>query len=103
MTPATPPWDSRPRADEDAPDPHGRSFLFLQGPQSRFFRSLGLAIRDYGARVLKVNFCGGDVFHWPRPCTRLYRGGRRTRPPLAAEVMDSRAGDGHLRMGSSGP
>lgn len=103
MTPATPPWDSRPRADEDAPDPHGRSFLFLQGPQSRFFRSLGLAIRDCGARVLKVNFCGGDVFHWPRPCTRLYRGGREDWPRWVAEVMDRRAVTDILLMGDKRP
>lgn len=58
-----------------------RCFLFLQGPQSRFFRWLGLALTDLGHKVIKINFCGGDVLHWPRPYARVYQG-RRTKWPL---------------------
>ena len=37
-----------------------RSFLFLQGMATPFFKSLGQAIRDRGHTVYRVRFCGGD-------------------------------------------
>lgn len=90
--------------DETAPtDPGDRSFLFLQGPQSRFFRRLGLAVHAAGARVLKVNICGGDVFHWPRPFTRLYQGSRGDWPRWIAEVMDRHKVTDLLLMGDKRP
>ncbi|SOB60061.1 conserved protein of unknown function [Pseudodesulfovibrio profundus] len=49
-----------------------RSFLLLQGPQSRFFKWLGEALVAAGHRVAKVNFCGGDVFSWPWSHTRIF-------------------------------
>ncbi len=49
---------------EAAPNLSGRSFLLLQGPQSPFFRVLAARLEAAGARVKKVNFCGGDVFLW---------------------------------------
>lgn len=42
----------------------GRYFLLLQGPQSVFFRKLSDALKAQGARVEKVNFCGGDLLLW---------------------------------------
>ena len=42
-----------------------RSFLFLQGPQSPFFHTLGRAVEKAGCLVRKVNVCGGDDFLWP--------------------------------------
>ena len=42
----------------------GRYFLLLQGPQSHFFRHLSKALVKEGARVDKVNFCGGDLMLW---------------------------------------
>lgn len=42
----------------------GRFFLLLQGPQSAFFRKLSDALKKAGARVEKVNFCGGDLVLW---------------------------------------
>ncbi|QLA12774.1 capsular biosynthesis protein [Desulfolutivibrio sulfodismutans DSM 3696] len=102
----TPGWTARTSHPVDgirATDPHSRSFLFLQGPQSRFFRRLGLAIRDTGARILKVNICGGDVFHWPRPCTCLYRGSRGDWPQWVAEAMDRHAVTDILLMGDKRP
>jgi len=102
----TPDWTARTSRIVDAPrpnDPHNRSFLFLQGPQSRFFRRLGLAVRDTGARVLKVNICGGDVVHWLRPCACLYRGSRADWPRWVAEIMDRRAVTDILLMGDKRP
>lgn len=42
----------------------GRVFLMLQGPQSRFFVRLARELMQTGARVVKVNLCGGDVLLW---------------------------------------
>lgn len=41
-----------------------RCFLLLQGPQSIFFRVLAVALRNAGASVNKINFCGGDSLLW---------------------------------------
>lgn len=65
-----------------------RSFLFLQGPQSRFFRTLGLTLLDMGHSVTKVNFCGGDVIHWPRPNTLLFRKSALHWPLWLSQRMD---------------
>ena len=49
-----------------------RSFLMLQGPQSRFFKRLGSALENQGHRVTKINFCGGDVLSWYGRNTRVF-------------------------------
>lgn len=43
-----------------------RVFLMLQGPQSGFFPALALALVKKGAKVIKINLCGGDYFLWHR-------------------------------------
>jgi len=80
-----------------------RSFLILQGPQSPFLRRLGLALAKFGVRVTKVNFCGGDVFHWPWPHTVNYRGPRLDWPAFAAKLMDSRQVTDLVLMGDLRP
>lgn len=65
-----------------------RSYLFLQGPHGPFFKELGAVLENQGARVLRVNFNGGDWIdwngskvlnfagtqqQWPRYISRLYR------------------------------
>src|SRR3569833_2627516 len=57
-------------------EPITRSFLFLQGCTGPFFRTLGLELKRAGHRICRVNFHGGDVFDWPLPDTRMYRGNR---------------------------
>ena len=52
--------------------PAARTFLFLQGPHGLFFPRLGAALRARGARVLRVNFNGGDHATWPEGIA--YRG-----------------------------
>lgn len=64
-----------------------RSFLFLQGPLSPFFRRLGQAIAREGAQVNRVNFCGGDVFYWPRGNTHSWQGHMYEWPQWVAELM----------------
>lgn len=40
-----------------------RTFLFLQGTASPFFACLAAAMRTRGHRVVRVNFCGGDLLY----------------------------------------
>ncbi len=65
-----------------------RSFLFLQGPLSPFFRRLGQAIAEKGALVSRVNFCGGDVFYWPRGNTHWWQGHVYEWPLWVGELME---------------
>ena len=53
-----------------APSPSAsRTFLFLQGPPGAFFRHLGREIEAHGARVLRINFNGGDQYDWAGAAT----------------------------------
>jgi len=81
----------------------GRSFLFLQGPQSHFFCALGRALLDLGAQVHKVNFCGGDVLHWSSPGAINYRGARLDWPRRAAELLARYSVTDILLMGDKRP
>lgn len=65
-----------------------RSFLMLQGPQSRFFKRLGEALSARGHAAAKVNFCGGDLLHWHGKHTRIYNRPLSSWPKHAARLMD---------------
>ncbi len=43
-----------------------RSFLFVQGIASRFFRRFGEELVARGHKVTRVNICGGDRIFWGR-------------------------------------
>jgi capsular polysaccharide export protein len=61
---------------EDAPSAASdRVFLFLQGLPGPFFARLRDALEKRGARVLRINFNGGDQLDWLRPGAIAYRGG----------------------------
>lgn len=51
----------------------GKKVLLLQGPMGFFFWGLGKDLRAAGAEVFKINFCGGDLFYYPKGATN-YRG-----------------------------
>lgn len=51
-----------------------RNFLFLQGPQSKFFSLLRKELISQGASCHKVSFCGGDVLLWGAQLSLWYRG-----------------------------
>ena len=51
-----------------------RSFLFLQGPPSRFARELGTELSRRGLEVLRVNLCIGDWIYWHDGRSISYRG-----------------------------
>lgn len=52
-----------------------RCYLFLQGPLGPFFWRLARRLRQRGHRTLRVNFNGGDLYDWPLPHARSFRGG----------------------------
>ncbi|MBN1958312.1 MAG: capsular biosynthesis protein [Desulfuromonadales bacterium] len=41
-----------------------KSYLFLQGPHGPFFKELATELENQGAKVLRVNFNGGDWIDW---------------------------------------
>lgn len=63
-----------------------RSFLFLQGVCSPFFRVLGERLSAQGHHVSKVNFNVGDFFAWRRSGAYGYR---RTMSELPAFYKDT--------------
>eukprot|EP00913_Durusdinium_trenchii_P033378 g31247.t1 len=57
-----------------------RTFLFLQGPASPFFRLLADRLEAKGAATARINFCAGDaLFWWPKNGV-LYRGRKQDWP-----------------------
>jgi len=44
-----------------------KNILLLQGPLGPFFKRFSLDLREAGARVHKINFCGGDRFYFKGP------------------------------------
>jgi len=51
-----------------------RTFLFLQGPPSRFWKDLAASLREAGHRVLKVNFSTAELLYWGLQPSKSYRG-----------------------------
>jgi len=80
-----------------------RSFILLQGPQSRFFRTLGLRLLDLGHKVAKVNFCGGDLVHWPRPHAYMFRKSFHEWPGWFLELVRAREATDLLLFGDRRP
>jgi len=69
-------------------------FVFLQMPQSSFPRRLGLKLAAKGHTVHKINFCGGDLLHWPWPGARNYRKDLNAWPTFFNDFLErSRATD----------
>lgn len=69
---------------------YGRKFLLLQGPQSGFFRKLSQELEANGAKVYKVNFCGGDVVHWGFKKSYWYLGSLYKWPEWIGGMMDEK-------------
>lgn len=51
-----------------------RSFLFLQGPCSPFFRELAKAVCGAGHLARRVNFTAGDTLYWGLGQARSFMG-----------------------------
>ncbi|MBK8815452.1 MAG: capsular biosynthesis protein [Methylococcaceae bacterium] len=51
-----------------------RTFLFLQGPITPFFKLIADGLELKGHRVLHINLCFGDWLFWQRAGAKNYRG-----------------------------
>lgn len=56
------------------PDQHQRTFLFLQGPITPFFKLIADGLETRGHRILRINLCFGDWLFWRRKPATNYRG-----------------------------
>lgn len=64
-----------------------RSFLFLQGPISPFFRLLGARLRAMGHGVARINICPGDWLFWRGEGVVNFRGRPRDWPAFVGREM----------------
>ena len=67
-----------------------RRILFLQGLPGGSFWRLGVALREQGCEVVRVNFNGGDQTDWREPAIN-YRGTAQDWPAALAQIIRSRA------------
>ncbi len=68
----------------------GRTFLFLQGLASPFFRRLGRNLLRRGYGVERINLNLGDRLFWTLPGAMDYRGGFDNWRSYISRVMDER-------------
>ena len=66
--------------------PQKKSFLFLQGVSSPFFKHLAYKLEQDGHQVHKVNFNGGDVAYWAPRTSHWFRGAPSELPSFLAEI-----------------
>jgi capsular polysaccharide export protein len=67
-----------------------RSFLFLQGMASQFFACLGMALRERGHTVNRVNFNAGDRLFWPLRGAIDFRGRAAGWPDFLTNILVTR-------------
>lgn len=65
-----------------------RSFLFLQGPISPFFRELGAALAARGHAVRRINLCLGDRLFWRDARSEDFRGRPEEWPAFLAPRLE---------------
>lgn len=65
-----------------------RRFLLLQGVCSPFFDKLGIALREHGHSVLKINFNAGDSWYWNHSNKLTYRKSVDQLPEYYTQLFD---------------
>ncbi len=68
-----------------------RRVMLLQGLMGPFFRRLGIALRQAGHAVFKVNFNGGDRAYWGLPNGIDYRGTLADWPGVFESLLERHA------------
>ncbi|WP_225772123.1 capsule biosynthesis protein [Inquilinus sp. Marseille-Q2685] len=85
------PASPQPAAARAIPAPSGtgrqRVVLVLQGAATPFQRRLAAALEAEGARIVKINICGGDVVFWRRPAI-AFRGRFEDWRGFVADILD---------------
>ncbi|WP_310618947.1 capsular biosynthesis protein [Flexibacterium corallicola] len=67
--------------------------LILQGPLSKFYSEIGDELRQSGAYVLRVNFCGSDRMNWHAGGAINYRGSLSNWPEFLAGLLEKHSFD----------
>jgi capsular polysaccharide export protein len=80
----------------------GKNVLLLQGPMGPFFRRLARDLEWAGAKVCKVDFCGGDWLFSPAGSIP-YRGGIEEWPEFFRQLVRERQIDVVLLFGDCRP
>lgn len=97
-------WQSAGLAPPPAARPAtARCFLFLQGLPGPFFARLAERLQLAGARVLRINFCGGDEADWPHPGAIAFRGRAGAFPGFLAERLAAHGVTDVVLFGDSRP
>ncbi|WP_081955255.1 capsule biosynthesis protein [Achromobacter sp. RTa] len=78
-------------------------FLFLQGPCSPFFDSLGKALRNAGHTVQRINFNAGDSWYWNAGNALSYRSSVEHLETWYAAFMDKEAPTDLVLFGDQRP
>lgn len=68
-----------------------RTFLFLQGPASPFFRLVADRLEAAGAGVERINFCLGDIVFWWPKSGNLFRGRKNEWREYLVEFISHRS------------
>ncbi|MHA8046038.1 capsule biosynthesis protein [Roseomonas mucosa] len=85
------------------PPPGHKSFLFLQGPISPFFRLVGAELRALGHDVLRVNLNAGDWLIWHGPDAVSYRGRPGDWPAWFEALCEERQATDLVLLGEQRP
>ena len=85
------------------PPPGHKSFLFLQGPISPFFRMVGAELRALGHDVLRVNLNAGDWLIWRGPDAVNYRGRPADWPAWFEALCEERQATDLVLLGEQRP
>jgi capsular polysaccharide export protein len=79
-----------------------RSFLFLQGPQSRFFERVARALIARGHRAHRINLNLGDRLFWCLPASD-FRGRPQDWPDLIAKLIEDHSVTDLIFLGDRRP
>lgn len=71
--------------------PPNRQILMLQGVASLFLNALGIALRERGHSVLRINFSLGDRWFWRSGNAIDYRGKMADWPAFVAQLLVERS------------
>ncbi|MFT8245130.1 capsule biosynthesis protein [Roseomonas sp. BN140053] len=83
--------------------PSKKSFVFLQGPISPFFREVGAGLRALGHEVVRVNLNLGDRLLWWGEGTVDYRGRREDWPHWIERFLEERDATDLVLLGEQRP
>jgi len=85
------------------PDTVRKSFLFLQGPSTPFFRQLADRLAEDGHAIHRINFCAGDALYWGRRKALGFRGDVASLPAFLGDIYRSHGITDQILFGDRRP